>query len=172
MIITSENKDLKLHKKLLPEKVIVATSFLCFISTEDEMGVVTYKSDNVYSPFEHKQELKTKKIKLKQFNFGELINEIDKLTDINNKYIKKAKTEYLDKFETSCEAKFLETIYELNLVENKVELTKRLVCILTAVENLERSFVSDTVCSVLPVSKLKEENITTPEWLKYFLQKQ
>lgn len=170
MIIDKSNYDEKLDKKLLPKRFFLATSFLCIINTEEDSGLVCYIKDGLAKPFELKEEIKIKKLKIKNPTFKDLTIALDKHFDNDKRLIKKTKTAFYDEFNTSCDVKHLKNIYELNLIDNEVVFTKRIVCICTDVENIERSFVSDSVCRVIPFEQINKSNdIKYEDWLFYLL---
>ena len=171
MIITKELQEDKINKKLMPTRFKVVVSFLNFILTEDEGGLVLYSNDTVWRPFEFIEEIKLKKIKAKVYND---FLEFNKHCDHTKKYIKKCKTSFFDAFDTSCEVKLEKEFFELDLENDEVVLTKHIVCVIKELDNIERTFVKDeSVCRVVPISKVINgfENKEIENWLKYFLIK-
>lgn len=172
MIINKDLLEEKFNKKLTPTRFKVVVSFLNFILTEDSVGVVLYSEDNYWKPFQLCEEISIKKVKSKTYN--DLIILLNKNCDHYKKLIKKAKTSFFDKFETSCEVNLENEIFELELIEKDVVLTKHIVCVIKELDNIERSFVKDdSVCRVIPYEQLFKtvDNKDIENWLKYFLKK-
>lgn len=171
MIINNELTNEKFNKKLTPTRFKVVVSFLNFILTEDTSGLVLYSQDNLWKPFEYTEEIKLKKMKAKLYN--DLIVGFNKTCDHTKKLIKKCKTSFYDTFDTSCEVNLEQEVFELNLENNDVILTKHIVCIIKELDNIERTFSKDgSICRVIPINNLFSifENKEIENWLKYFLK--
>lgn len=172
MIITKELQEEKINKKLTPTRFKVVVSFLNFILTEDESGLVIYSNDKFWRPFEFVEEIKLKKIKAKIYN--DLTSSFNKSCDHTKKYIKKGKTSFFDTFDTSCEVNLEKEFFELSMENDDVVLIKHIVCVIKELDNIERAFVKDgSVCRVVPISEVIKgfENREIENWLKYFLIK-
>ena len=171
MIINSTNINDKLERKLIPKIFLTKVSFLCFINTDENNGLVVYSNDEFWKPYSYMEAEKIKKLKLKDRTYKGLTTELNKLFPNDKKLIKKTNTEFFDEFETMVEAKHTSSFYELNLVEDEVVCTKHIVCILEHVEELERTFNRENYsCQVVPYSELNNyQGKTIESWLKYFL---
>lgn len=100
MIINSSNIYEKLERKMFPKILLTKVSFLCFINSDDNNGLVLYSDDEFWKPFYSLEVKEIKKLKLKDKTFQSLTQEVSKLLPDNKKLIKKAKTEFYDEFET------------------------------------------------------------------------
>ena len=171
MIINKELLDEKLNKKLTPNRFRVVVSFLNFIITEDSTGLVLYSKNNHSKPFQYIEDVKLKKYKAKTYN--DLIISFNKVCENTKKLIKKARTSFFDTFETTCEVNLEKEIFELNLEDKDMLLTKHIVCIIKELDNIERSFVKEeSVCRVVQYQHLFDitKNKEIESWLKYFLK--
>lgn len=171
MIITNEILEEKFNKKLTPNRFKVVVSFLNFILTEDSSGLVIYSENNFWKPFEYTEQLNIKKIKAK--TYGDLILKCNKNCDDTKKLVKKGKTSFFDTFDTTCEVNVEKEMFEFNLEDNKVVLTKHIVCVIKELDNIERAFNKEgSKCRVVPLKELfnNKENIEIENWLKYFFK--
>jgi len=171
MIINSSILDEKIDRKLFPRIFLTKVSFLCFINSDNNNGLVLYSNDEFWKPYYFMQAEKLKKLKLKDRTYRELVAELNKLLPHDKKLIKRAKTEFFDEFETEVQAGETSSFYELNLVDEEVVCTKHIVCILSHVEELERTFNRENFkTEIIPYEKLKKYKEKTIEnWLMYFL---
>lgn len=169
MIINSKNINDKLVKKLTPKHFYVRVSFLSFINTGEENGLVLYKENDIFRPFCYKETLNLKKIKAK--TYSDLIKEFDNNLEHIEKTLKKAKTMFYDEFETSCKVKVIKELFELGLIDNEVTLTKHIVCVISELDNIERTFENSSLhCEVVNINKILVDYKDKIEgFLNYFL---
>lgn len=169
MIIDSTNISNKIQKKLFPTRLKINVSFLSFVLTDDEMGIVLYKNGDLFLPYEKdflvEENKKFKKLK----TFEDLIGKSYMTFPQSNDVINKASEEFFLEFETELKVDILKEFFELSLSENVVTLTKHIVCVIKEINSLENTFNNDS--KIISFSKinefLKENNI--PNYLKYYL---
>ena len=188
MVINSEYKQKKLQKFLLPNKFRVVTTFLSVLDSDEAKGLVVYGNSDCWVPFEFSSDIMVKskhnieediiekKIIKKSKTYQELIDNYNKFLSNEKKYIKKAKANFYENFETSCDVEHLKNIYDISLEEKEVVLTKYIICVTKGVENIERIFKREGfVCRVVPFSKITSEyeNKRIKEYvLDYFFDKE
>lgn len=153
MIITRDNKN-KLPKKLLPKNFQVVTSFVSFISSDDEVGIVLYKNGDEYMPAHYVFDVDVRKIKCKTVD--ELINISYTLFDNNREYIKLAKEKFEEEFLTNITANDTQDVFELIVENEQVTFKKHIVCVIKSCEEIEHlinpEFVRD--CQLVRLSEL------------------
>ena len=169
MIIDNTNRLEKLNKKLMPNSYEIKVSFLSFINTDNQQGIVLYFNDRDLQPFSY-----TEKINIKKFKYikilNDLISEFDKIFIDENQLIKNAKNSFFANFETTCSVEKNCTLYQLELVDDNVKFIKNIVCIVKDIENLERSFLGEDSCIILPLNMINNQfkQKSVAGWLKYF----
>lgn len=155
MIISKDNKN-KLPKKLLPKNLQVVVSFVAFISSDDNMGIVLYKKDDEYLPAHFVFDVEMRKLKCKTVE--ELIGASHTMFDNNREYIKLAKEKFEEEFLTKIVADDVQDIFELVMDNKQVVLKKHIICVIKSCEEIEHlinpEFVRD--CKLVRLSELGE----------------
>ncbi len=156
MIISKDNKS-KLPKKLLPKKCQAVVSFLSFISSDDDIGIVLYKNNDEYLPAHFVFDVEMHKLKCKTVD--ELIGQSYAIFDNNRNYIKLAKEKFEEEFLTKIVADDEKDIFELVMENERVVLKKHIICVIKSCEEIEHlinpEFVRD--CKLVRLNELEND---------------
>lgn len=155
MIIKSNNQ--KVPKNLRPTVFKVSVSIFSFIASDDDLGIVLYKNNGIFSPQAYFFDVKLEK-KLKFKTFQDLIFSTMFVFKNNREYIKLAQQKFEDDFSTKVELEDKSEIFELCEENKEVCLKKNIACIVKSCEEIEHlinpEFVRD--CVVLSSSEINE----------------
>lgn len=175
MIIDKTIESDKFNKKLTPKVFQVSVAFLSFILTENDAGLVLYEQEKNYTPFVQNFTVDKKNTKLHIKRYGDLIDQTYSIFGSDREYIKLTKNYYEEKFNTEIQLEDVAELYELTKINNEVVFKKHIVCILTKVEEIERTINNEfNNCKIIPFNQIINfiNNKNLPNWLVYYLNNQ